>query len=59
MNTAPNSWTCKSLIYHFDNGYQTEHNGKWFPARPVGLFSLINRSKLAWAVFMGHADALY
>jgi hypothetical protein len=35
-----------------------ELNGKWVPARPLGLDTLANRIRLAWLVFMGKADAL-
>lgn len=31
--------------------------GGWLPARPMGLFSLKSRVKLAWMVFTGRADA--
>jgi hypothetical protein len=33
-------------------------NGRWVPARPIGLSYLSNRFKLAWMVFTGKADAL-
>jgi hypothetical protein len=31
---------------------------EWVPARPIGYFSLINRLKCAWIVFIGHGDVL-
>lgn len=33
-------------------------NGKWMPARPIGLSGFSNRIKLAWMVFTGKADAV-
>lgn len=33
-------------------------NGRWVPARPVGLSTLSNRFYCAWMVFTGKADAL-
>ena len=33
-------------------------DGKWVPARPIGLSYFSNRIKLAWMVFTGKADAL-
>lgn len=37
---------------------QAEINGKWVPARPIGLFSLQERIRIAFMVFTGKADAL-
>lgn len=34
------------------------HNGKWVPARPLGLSSLFYWFRCAWLVFIGQADAL-
>ena len=31
----------------------------WVPGRPLGLDTIRNRFKQAWAVFTGKADALY
>lgn len=35
-----------------------EIDGRYVPARPMGLFGLHSRMRLAWAVFTGEADAL-
>jgi hypothetical protein len=35
-----------------------EYDGMWIPARPLGLYSIVNRFKLAWLVFTGKADVL-
>jgi len=40
------------------NDSQTEINGKWVPARPIGLYSLRERFRIAFMVFTGKADAL-
>ena len=31
---------------------------RWFPARPLGLYSFVWRCQLAWKVFTGKADAV-
>lgn len=36
----------------------TEINGDWVPARPVTIYSLRERIKLAYLVFIGEYDAL-
>jgi len=59
MNKAPNSWTLKELQNHQDIiGCAVEIDGKWLPARPIGLDTLSNRFKLAWQVFTGKADTV-
>ncbi len=40
------------------NETQAEINGKWVPARSVGLYSLRERIRIAFMVFTGRADAL-
>ena len=42
------------------NGCQTmaKINGRWVPARSLGLDTLPNRFRLAWMVFTGKADAI-
>ena len=52
---APNIISVKEL-HSWNN--DAEINGKWVPARPIGLHSLANRIRLAWLVFTGKADAL-
>jgi len=37
---------------------QAEINGKWTPARPIGLGGIKHRFKMAWLVFTGQADVL-
>ena len=37
---------------------QTCIDGRWCPARPLGMFSLAHRLHLAWLVFVGKADAV-
>ncbi len=57
MSKAPSLWKVDSLIKHASE-CQAEINGKWVPARAMGLFSLVSRLKLAWLVLSGKADAL-
>lgn len=59
MREAPNEWTGRALVEHINKGPRKGCNGKYWPARPIGLFSIANRFKLAWAVFTGRADALF
>jgi hypothetical protein len=57
MNKAPSLLTVESVV----ETSQTCHkkiDDQWVPARPMGLYSLINRFKLAWGVFTGEYDAL-
>ena len=37
---------------------QTEINGKWVPARPMGFHSIWYRLEATWLVFTGQCDAL-
>jgi len=37
---------------------QTEIDGKWVPARPLGFPSILYRFRAAWLVWTGRADAL-
>jgi len=55
---APNEWTCTTLRESWKI-VSEEIDGKWYPARPIGLGSILNRFQLAWAVFTGKADALF
>ena len=36
----------------------TEIDGRWVPARPLGLSSIWYRLRASWLVFTGKADAL-
>lgn len=53
---APSLYTLKQL--QMQNESQTCINGKWVPARPLGLYSIKNRIRLAWLVFTGKCDVL-
>ena len=57
MKKAPNLWTLESLSESVRHA-SAQINGKWVPARPLGLFSLRYRMRLSWLVFSGKADAL-
>ena len=37
---------------------QTEKDGKWVMARPIGYIGLLHRIKCAWEVFQGRADII-
>jgi len=54
---APVRWSLKGLLRHI-NECQAEINGKWVPARTIGVGTLKNRVKLAWLVLIGRADIL-
>ena len=54
---APGLHTVNGIITTA-NSNATEINRRWVPARPYGLFSIKNRFKLAWGVFIGEYDAL-
>jgi hypothetical protein len=41
-----------------DQSTQTEIDGKWVPARPLGFSSILYRFRAAWLVWTGRADAL-
>ena len=60
MNKAPNLYNLKELIpvVNGDGPMSEDKNGDWVPARPLGLFSLRRRIKLAWGVLTGKYDAL-
>lgn len=55
---APSTWTFNEIQNHHEIiGIDVEINGKWVPARPLGLDTLSNRIKTAWKVFTGECDA--
>lgn len=62
MSQAPGQFSATQLIR---DGWpvqaEVEFEGKkqWVPGRPLGLDTIPNRFKQAWAVFTGKADALY
>jgi len=58
MKNCPDIYSLEWLVK--GNSCQAEINGKWVPARPVGLMglNLLERFKVAWEVFVGNADAV-
>lgn len=58
---APNRVQAEELMDRRNRSDQTltQIDGKWVPARYMGLDTIPNRLKLAWDVFRGKADALY
>jgi hypothetical protein len=59
LNKAPNVWNLLDLTSYCVNGnVSTEHKGKWYPARPLGFYSMGTRIRAAWMVFTGKADAV-
>lgn len=59
MKKAPNLYKLEDLRDCFGGGWPTCCiDNKWVPARPLGLYSMKNRLRLAWLVFTGKADAL-
>ena len=57
MKKAPSIWGAVEMIKSA-NCNQSEIDGEWVPARPIGYFSIRHRIKCAWMVFTGKADAL-
>lgn len=68
MKQAPNLikmtplWVCgldvvlaSDGIHRWPGGFR---GGAYYPARPLGFYSLGNRLRCAWLVFTGRADAL-
>lgn len=55
---APNNWKLEELYEITHRSPRAYINDKWVPSRPMGLFSIVSRIKLAWSVFTGKADAL-
>ncbi len=56
---APTLWKLEDLIKtSISNRTQVEVNGRWIPARPLGLDSIVNRFKVAREVFIGKCDAV-
>lgn len=53
----PRIYRLKNLVQGLGE-VSTEINGRWLPARPLGLASLRDRFRCAWLVFRGHADAV-
>lgn len=59
MRKAPSVYTLSSLKATLDMNVGTSRNGNtWYPARPMGFFSVRSRLRLAWEVFTGRADVL-
>ncbi len=54
---APNVWTLESLSRSVSSVF-AEVDGKWIPARPLGLDTISNRLRCAWLAFCGKADLL-
>jgi hypothetical protein len=58
VKDAPNLWSLRELDWHLRSGPQIRDGAAWYPARPIGFYSLKERLRLAWLVFTGKADAL-
>lgn len=58
MRKAPNLYTLDTLYEWLNSGPDVQIGNRWYPARPLGYFSLWHRLKLAWLVFSGKCDAL-
>jgi hypothetical protein len=54
---SPSIYKLKDLL-KIVNQIQTCIKGKWVPARPLGLSSLVYRFRCTWLVFTGQADVL-
>jgi hypothetical protein len=59
MKCTPNLWRVRELSAFVEKGPKAQTGaGFWVPARPLGVFSLRKRIRLAWRVFVGRYDAL-
>lgn len=59
MKHTPNLWKAEELSVFVEKGPKTQTAaGFWVPARPLGLFSLRKRIRIAWGVFVGRYDAV-
>lgn len=57
MNKAPTIYSLEGLLKSVQ-GSETEIDGKWVPARPIGYFSIGQRIKAARLAFTGKADVV-
>lgn len=58
MKNAPTIYTLEGLSDRLrDNTSQVGVDGKYYPCRPMGFYSMGNRIRAAWLVFTGKADA--
>lgn len=57
--SAPNEYHIDELIDRQTWGTMAEIDGKWVPARPLGLPGIKRRFALAMDVILGKADVLY
>ena len=48
----------RSLIYSANDTQTQLPDGRWVPARPIGMWGLMPRLRAAWRVFTGKADVL-
>ena len=53
---APGLYTVNDMFNMCDT--QAHINGKWVPARPIGVAGIVSRLKLAWGVLTGKYDAV-
>lgn len=53
-----NRWDVENLVRHA-NSCGALIKGRYVPARPIGLFNIQHRIKMAWAVFKGRADVVF
>jgi len=60
LDRAPMLYTLDKIVQAgTDPEILSEHSsGQWVPARPLGMYSLRNRLKLALMVFTGKADVV-
>ncbi len=56
---GPSQYKLRDLRSCFGGNWpQAQANKRWVPARPLGLYGIQNRIKLALQVFTGKADIL-
>jgi len=61
MKKAPSIYNLRESNYKdlFVDQPLIEIDGKWYPARPLGLYSISWRFRAAWLAFTGRVDLLH
>ena len=58
MKKYPSLYGLQTLVELSKANAKREINGRWYPARPLGYPSFMQRLRCAWDVFRGYADAV-
>lgn len=61
MKSAPTEYTLRNLVAMVTDPkapLSSRDGETWFPARPLGFYSIGNRFRCAWLAFTGRADVV-